>query len=140
MTDRAVRPAAQMPAQTIDLRHMVHRIHLGEENEYEYTVYGRGSVAYDFTEVRYPGDLRSCDRCHVNNSERLPLRPNLLPVTSPRTLLNPMGPATAACLGCHTSVAAAAHALTNTSDKLGEACAACHGSNSEFSVQRVHAR
>lgn len=140
MTDRAVRPAAQMPAQTIDMRHMVHRIHLGEENEYEYTVYGRGSVAYDYTEVRYPGDLRSCDRCHINNSERLPLKANLLPVTSPRTLLNPMGPATAACLGCHTSVAAAAHALSNTTDKLGEACAACHGANSEFSVQRVHAR
>ncbi len=139
-TDRARRPAAQMPAQTVDMRHMVHRIHLGEENEYEYTVYGFGSVAHDYTEVRYPGDLRSCDRCHVNNSERLPLRAGLLPVTSPRTLLDPMGPATAACLGCHTSVAAAAHALTNTSDKLGEACAACHGANAEFSVQRVHAR
>ncbi len=139
-TDRAVRPADKMPAQTIDMRHMVHRIHLGKENQYEYTVYGRGSVAYDYTEVRYPADLRSCDRCHVNNSERLPLRAGLLPVTSPRTLLNPMGPATAACLGCHTSVAAAAHALTNTSDKLGEACGACHGANAEFSVQRVHAR
>ncbi len=139
-TDRAVRPAAQMPAQTIDLRHMVHRIHTGEENQYEYTVYGRGSVAHDFTEVRYPGDRRSCDRCHVNGSENLPLKPNLLNVTSPRTLLDPMGPATAACLGCHTSVAAAAHALSNTTDKLGEACAACHGAGSEFSVQRVHAR
>jgi len=140
MTDRGARPADKMPAQTIDLRHMVHRIHLGEENQYEYTVYGRGAVAYDFTEVRYPADLRSCDRCHVNNSERLPLRGNLLNVSSPRTLLDPMGPATAACLGCHTSVAAAAHALTNTSDKLGEACAACHGANSEYSVERVHAR
>lgn len=140
MTDRGSRPAAQMPAQTIDMRHMVHRIHLGERNEYEYTVYGRGAIAYDYTEVRYPGDLRSCDRCHVNNSERLPLRANLLPVTSPRTLINPMGPATAACLGCHTSVPAAAHALTNTSDRLGEACAACHGGNSQYAVQRVHAR
>lgn len=140
MTDRAVRPADKMPAQTIDLRHMVHRIHLGEENGYEFTVYGRGSIPHDFTEVRFPGDLRSCDRCHVNGSQNLPLKPDLLPVTSPRTLLNPMGPATAACLGCHTSVAAAAHALSNTTEKLGEACSACHGANSEFSVQRLHAR
>ncbi len=139
MTDRSTRPAALLPAQTIDMRHMVHRIHLGEHNEYEYTIHGRTRL-YDYSYVRYPGDLRSCDRCHVNGSENLPLRAGLLPVTSPRTLIDPMGPATAACLGCHTSVAAAAHALTNTSDKLGEACAACHGANSEFSVRRVHAR
>lgn len=138
-TDRATRPAAQMPAESVDMRFMIHRIHLGEENQYDYQIYGRTRV-YDYSEVRYPGDLRNCSACHVNNSERLPLRAGLLPVTTPRSPFDPMGPATAACLSCHTSLAAAAHALTNTSDKLGEACAACHGANSEFSVQRVHAR
>lgn len=139
-TDRAVRPAAELPPESIDMRYMTHRIHLGERSELPYVVYGRGSVRYDYSHVRYPGDLRNCDACHVNGSERLPLRAGLLSVTTPRGRFDPTGPATAACLSCHTSVAAAAHALTNTSDRLGEACAACHGANSEFSVQRVHAR
>lgn len=139
-TDRGARPAAELPAESIDMRFMIHRIHLGERNQYPYVVYGRGAVRYDYTHVRYPGDLRNCDACHVNNSQNLPLRAGLLSVTTPRSPIDPMGPATAACLSCHTSLAAAAHALTNTSDKIGEACAACHGGNSQFSVQRVHAR
>jgi hypothetical protein len=48
-------------------------------------------------------------------------------------------PAAAACLGCHSTVDAAAHAYVNTAP-FGEACAACHGDDREFSVERVHAR
>ena len=44
----------------------------------------------------------------------------------------------AACLGCHDSQAAAAHAFVNTAP-FGEACAACHGPNADFSVDKVHA-
>jgi hypothetical protein len=61
-------------------------------------------------------------------------------VRNPRGFLDPMGPATAACLSCHDTRAAAAHADINTSPALGESCAVCHGQNSEFSVDRVHAR
>jgi hypothetical protein len=45
----------------------------------------------------------------------------------------------AACLGCHDTQPAAAHALTMTAP-FGEACAACHGSDADFSVDKVHAR
>ncbi len=139
-TDKAYRKAEMLPAESVDFRHMIHRIHTGEEIGAEYKIVGyRGSVI-DFSEVRYPGDRRNCAACHVNGSENLPLKPNLLQVVSPRGLLNPMGPATAACTGCHTSVAGASHALSNTTEKLGEACAACHGANYEFAVKRVHAR
>jgi hypothetical protein len=34
---------------------------------------------------------------------------------------------------------AASHAAAHTT-KLGESCAACHGSEDQFSVSRVHAR
>jgi len=139
-TDSVYRKPEQMPARSIQLAHMVHKIHTGEEIEGEYTIIGRSGSLNDFTEVRYPGDRRNCEKCHVNGSEGPPLNPNLLQVTDPRGLLSPMGPVTAACTGCHTSVAAASHALSNTTEKLGEACAACHGQNSEFSVTRVHAR
>jgi hypothetical protein len=60
-------------------------------------------------------------------------------VSDPRGYLNPVGPETAACTACHAEVFAASHALANTTT-LGESCAACHGPDREFSVDRVHAR
>lgn len=138
-TDALRRPAGQMPAQTIDFKTMIHRLHTGHELEHEYTVYGFGNVPHDFTRFGYPGDRRNCNACHVNNSQQLPMPAGALPVADPRGLLNPMGPETAACTSCHSSRAAKAHALVN-STAIGESCAACHGVNSEFSVDRSHAR
>ena len=55
-----------------------------------------------------------------------------------------MGNGTAACLSCHDSRDAAAHAFLNTATFPGsttpaEACASCHGPNSEWAVDKVHA-
>jgi len=133
-------PAAQAPAHTVDFAYMIHRIHTGKTSTSEYTIYGYGGSINDFTKVRFPGDRRNCAECHVNNSEQLPLSAGHLNVSDPRGLLNPMGPATAACTGCHTDVDAASHALSNTTAQLGEACAVCHGSDADFSVPLVHAR
>jgi OmcA/MtrC family decaheme c-type cytochrome len=138
-TDQARRPASEGPPQSVDFRTMVHKIHTGEDLTSEYTIYGFGASKNDFTEVRFPGDRRDCGKCHVNGSEQLPLRDNLLAVNNPRGLMNPTGPTAAACLGCHTQVFAASHALANTTT-LGESCATCHGTNADFSVNRVHAR
>jgi OmcA/MtrC family decaheme c-type cytochrome len=138
-TDQTNRPAAQAPPESVDFRHMIHKIHTGEEIGGPYVIFGNRSSVNDFSEVRFPGDRRDCAECHVNGSEQLPLKDNLLNVTSPRGLVNPMGPATAACTGCHTSVAAASHALANTT-RLGESCAACHSTGNEFGVPKVHAR
>lgn len=138
-TDAARRPANQLPAQTVDFKTMIHRLHTGHELQHEYTVYGFGNVAHDFTTFGYPGLRQKCDACHVNNSQQLPLRPGMLPVKDPRGILDPMGPETAACTSCHSSTFAKSHALANTT-KLGESCATCHGPNAEFSVDRVHAQ
>jgi OmcA/MtrC family decaheme c-type cytochrome len=146
-TDQSRRPADKKPNETIDFRTMVHKIHTGEELQQEYTVYGFGNTPNNYNEVGYPvftpeggvGDRRVCSMCHVNGSENLPLRSGLLTVNNPRGFIDPTPPQTAACLGCHTSVDAASHALINTS-KLGESCATCHGSGADFSVSKVHAR
>jgi OmcA/MtrC family decaheme c-type cytochrome len=138
-TDRAVRPANDMPAQTIDMRVMIHKIHTGEELGGSYAIYGRGSVKYEFNHVLYPGDRRNCNACHVNGSEQLPMKEGLLTVNDPRGRIPNVQPTTAACTGCHTSLQAASHALVNTS-ALGESCAACHGPNADFAVSRAHAR
>jgi hypothetical protein len=45
----------------------------------------------------------------------------------------------AACLGCHDTVDAAAHAYVNTAP-FGEACATCHAPEDQFAVDKVHAR
>ena len=139
LTDAAGRPAAQMPAEAMAFKTVIHRLHTGEDLGFPYITYGGSGSAHDFSKLAFPGDRRNCDKCHVNNSQQLPLPDDLLPVVDPRGLLNPMGPAAAACLGCHSSRAAAAHAYSMTTP-IGEACAACHGRNAESSVNRAHAR
>lgn len=138
-TDRVRRSAEQMPAESIHMATMVHRIHAGNLQQRDYTIYGFGNTPHNYNEVGFPAPLSSCDMCHVNNGQQLPVRSGVRPVNDPRGLLNPVGPETAACTGCHTATYAASHALANTS-QLGESCAACHGPNAQFSVNRSHAR
>ena len=138
-TDTARRPATAGAPQGIHFALMIHRIHTGEELSRDFSVYGFGNTRNQFNEVLFPGDRRNCSTCHVNGSENLPLKETLSNVTDPRAYVNPMGPATAACTGCHDTRAAASHALTN-SNALGESCAVCHGVNADFAVSRAHAR
>ena len=137
-TDSSQRPAAQLPAQGIDFRMMIHRIHTGENLGAPFVIYGYGGSVNDFSDVRFPGDRRNCTACHVNGSQELPLAAGHLNVQDPRGLLNPVGPTTAACTSCHTEIFAASHALANT-NALGESCAACHSPEDQFSVDQVHA-
>ncbi|MBK9166844.1 MAG: OmcA/MtrC family decaheme c-type cytochrome [Bryobacterales bacterium] len=138
-TDIARRPAGARPAESVDMRTMIHRIHTGHEMLRDYTVYGFGGTPHNYNHVGYPGDRRNCTACHIDGTQQLPLPETALNVTDPRGLINPVGPETAACTSCHGSRAAASHALANTT-QLGESCAACHGPNSAFSVDRSHAR
>jgi len=144
-TDAARRPAGASPPQAIDFPVMIHRIHTGENAEAggqltPYVVYGFGNSANDFSEVRYPGDLRNCGKCHVNNSDFPPLPQSSLAVVNPHAFINPSPPTTAACTACHTSQEASAHAMLNTSSTLGESCGVCHGQGAQFGVDKEHAR
>ena len=138
-SDVSRRPADKGPVESIDFKRMIHRIHTGEELTQDFTVYGFGGSVNNFNEVRFPGDRRDCTKCHVNNSQRLPLGLDQIATQTPRDYYSPQQPSAAACLGCHDSRDAAAHAFVNTAP-FGEACAACHGTNSEFAVDQVHAR
>lgn len=140
-TDVSQRPASAGPPQTIQFANMVHKIHTGEDIESgDYIIYGFGGRPVSYNDVRFPGDRRDCAKCHVDAAYTLPLPSGLLSVMNPNGPINPMGPATAACLGCHTAQDAAAHAQLNTSGNLGEACGVCHGAGADFAVERVHAR
>ncbi|MDX2179039.1 MAG: OmcA/MtrC family decaheme c-type cytochrome [Bryobacteraceae bacterium] len=137
-TDVARRPAAANPSESVDFGLMIHRIHAGDRQSRDYTIYGFGGTPFNFNHVRFPGALDNCANCHLPGTQNVPVSARLSK-TDPRGPIPAPKPATAACLGCHTSVDAASHALVNTSE-IGESCAVCHGPNASLSVDRVHAR
>jgi OmcA/MtrC family decaheme c-type cytochrome len=139
MTDSARRPAAEAPNESISFGTMVHRIHTGKEQGRPYIIYGFGGSKNDFSSFAFPTSTSNCATCHVNNSQNLPLKANLQPVTDPRGWLPSLGVTSASCLSCHSSRDAAVHAQINTSS-LGESCTVCHGPNSDFAVAKVHAQ
>jgi OmcA/MtrC family decaheme c-type cytochrome len=116
------------------MKWMIHRIHTGAELENGYELAGN-----DYSHIGYPGDRRNCEGCHAEGTYGVPLPEGTLDTPTARDWYTPMRPAAAACLSCHSSVDAAAHAYVNNAP-FGEACAACHGADREFSVDQVHAR
>jgi OmcA/MtrC family decaheme c-type cytochrome len=122
------------PLETVEMKVMIHKIHTGMELTKDYNIDGTS-----FQEVTYPGDRRNCQACHVAGAYTVPLPDGTTPTDWPANYWTPVQPTSAACLGCHDSVEAAAHAYVNTAP-FGEACAACHSSDAEFSVDEVHAR
>jgi OmcA/MtrC family decaheme c-type cytochrome len=117
---------------------MIHRIHSGHEQIRDYTIYGYGNTPHNYNKIGFPAPRQQCSMCHAAGTENLPVKA-VAKINDPRGFFNPVGATTGACLGCHTSVEAASHALANTTT-LGESCTVCHGPSSEYSVARVHAR
>jgi OmcA/MtrC family decaheme c-type cytochrome len=130
-----VRTGSPNPQRSIDMGIMAHKIHRGAALERGY-----GIASYSYNNVGYPNDLRDCTSCHIPGTEQFPLNKGQIAVVSPFDLISPAGRETAICLSCHDGKASAAHAAVNTHPTLGEACAACHSSSGEYSVNRVHAR
>jgi OmcA/MtrC family decaheme c-type cytochrome len=137
--DSPVRPADQMPVESISLQRMIHRIHSGDALSQDFTIYGNRASLHNYNEVRFPGDRRNCAKCHTSTGYLLPLANKIDSVTTNRDYFTPQGPGTAACLGCHDPRDNAAHAYLNTAP-FGEACASCHGAGLDFGVDKVHAR
>ncbi len=120
--------------QTIHFKYMIHSIHMGEELENGFSI---GS--HDYSDVVYPGDLRNCDGCHVNNSQQVPVESIALSTVTPQAWWSPMMPNAAACLSCHDDDDSAAHAYSNTVF-FGESCGVCHGEGRVAAVDKVHTR
>lgn len=126
------------PAQSVHFKYMIHSIHMGAERANPYVVI-RSRGVFDFSDIHFPGDLRDCETCHVNDSYELPLPDGLLATITPQELLPETPPITAACVACHQSDEARTHALAQTTF-FGESCTACHGEGKAFDVEKVHAR
>jgi OmcA/MtrC family decaheme c-type cytochrome len=120
--------------QSVSYASQIHSIHRGENLKNPYML---GTTNYQ--EVRFPGDLRDCSTCHVNNSYQVENVGAGAMISTPGGFLPATPPIAAACQGCHDDKATASHAFANTTT-LGESCVVCHGSNGEFAVDKVHAR
>jgi OmcA/MtrC family decaheme c-type cytochrome len=139
VTDSSQRAAGDK-AESVNFKTMIHKIHTGEELTTNFTVMGHNQSVNNYNEVAYVGDRRDCQQCHLPGTYNLPISEGQISQIAPRDVLNPMPPITAACLSCHTSKPAAAHAAIMISPTLGESCDACHGPNAEAAVSKVHAR
>jgi len=122
----------ETPPEGLDFKRLVHRLHTGDELTQPYL---------DFNNLRFPGDRRVCTICHVDGTQQVQetTPPGRLPTLTARDYYSPQQPTAAACLGCHDTQAAAAHAFVMTAP-FGEACAVCHGPDADFSVDKVHAQ
>ena len=147
-------PATGELALTTNLRlsHMIHRIHTGTEGLSPYVAYSPSS-ALDFGDVRFPGDRRNCNHCHVTDQYQLPLPAGLLPSRTSeiddmrvRQTDFYMGATAAACTGCHDAPSTATHAAAmslidpNDASAITESCDTCHASGKAFGLDVVHAR
>ncbi len=120
--------------QSVSFATQIHSIHRGENLTNPYIL---GTTNYQ--EVLFPGDLRDCATCHVNNSYQVDNVGAVASVASPGGFTPTTPPISAACQGCHDDKATASHALANTT-ALGESCVTCHGVSGQFAVDTVHAR
>jgi OmcA/MtrC family decaheme c-type cytochrome len=142
-SDEPDRPAAALPAETVHFKVLIHKIHRGGELENEYTVYSsRG--AYKTNEGHFPGDLKDCGKCHLAQTNLVPLPAGVLATQmlrgDLRGLPNPTMPYTSTCTACHDSLSTASHCLTMTAGGTREACATCHGEGKEFAVSKMHTK
>lgn len=154
-TDEGRRPGVDPvtnPPAVADFMTMIHKIHMGEDLENGYSIYGFGSTLHDYSEVVFPGNMLTCSQCHEGGSSDFPV-----PATNEPTVLNIAGvpltsvgailpPTTAACVSCHDGNSTLAHALTNitpnplTDPNLWfEGCNTCHGPGAAFDVANAHA-
>lgn len=145
------------PGQTIKFSAMIHSTHYARRlggyaarssliKPGALTYIGNSNRVFDLSEILFPQDVRSCEKCHGDSgascSATSPCGVGQSCVSGKCKNIAFTDADTAACLGCHDTAAAAGHAALNTwTDPMGkpvETCAVCHGPTAEFAVSRVH--
>ena len=139
---------------TIDFKVMPHKIHRGEHlTQQPYLIFGFGPPPanysiHDFGEVLYPGDLKKCDRCHVEDSQLIPpfpstargtLQTHLDPADGSSVVDGVIPPMSSACTSCHDSDEAWAHVEAETASAGKESCEVCHAEGRPYAVSVMHA-
>ncbi len=140
------------PGRSVELSDMIHRMHgarlLGGYSSSLTMLPGR--LAYvgfsnsiiDFTDHLFSVDLRNCTACHADTGSSctsdLGCGLGQACVAGHCRNVSWTEPSTEACISCHDTAAAVAHAALETWNGI-EACDACHGPFSAASVANAHA-
>ena len=117
---------------SVDMAHLAHSIHMGEDRAVPYIIYGFGGSEHDYGEVTYPQSKTYCETCHTGSD------------THPDGDSWNEGATAKACGGCHADGLVAQnhdavtgqaeyffdHTLAGADVDVGivedGACAACH--------------
>ncbi|GIW47070.1 MAG: cytochrome c [Deltaproteobacteria bacterium] len=166
---RQLPPVGQVAlTNSLDYKNFIHKIHTGEDlTKKPYLLYAPPGGAFpnqferatDFSEVRFPGDRRNCETCHLPDTYILDpgrgvLGANVLPSTTHefirgettktvrRTFFT--SPVISVCTSCHDSlgVSPSGDALTGENHIGGaqpeSACINCHIAGEPLGVEEVH--
>ncbi len=133
------------PPETVLFRNLIHRIHTGEDLEQPFIIYGGAPANPQPIDLRavhaFPGDRANCNVCHQPGTFGVsPALERSAPMTVEMNgeTVRQVPPVTAACIGCHDSARAVAHAVSQSPSHGVETCATCHGPGRPFSVGAVH--
>jgi hypothetical protein len=153
--DTCVMTVDPTPNQMIDFRVLIHSIHYArlrdgysERNNLvapgQITIAGGGTSTIEG--ILFPQDIRNCKKCHEDAG-------GMCSATQPcgvgqscvgATCVNVawLVPSARVCTSCHDDASTAGHAAINTwTDSNGtviETCETCHGSDADFSIDKVH--
>ncbi len=112
---------------TVDMKQMIHKIHYGENLSEGYFIVGFGGRAIDYSDVKFPQDVRNCTTCHNESDATVPQASNWRSVQNRDS-----------CGSCHDDIdwLAGDHpgGIAFTDDTL---CAGCHGETSGAIALRV---
>lgn len=73
-TDIVWRVAGDGPEVPLDFKRLAHSIHAGKIRHSPYQIVGFQHTLNDFSRVRFRGDLKNCQKCHLPNTYGLPLK------------------------------------------------------------------
>ena len=152
-------PPANTTAETfsVHFKVLIHKLHRNSALTEPYLIFGNNGTATDVRDFLYPGDLRTCQKCHVTDASgdrtellidnKGVLGPGIRPTLersfdANKTVLATFAtpPITSACTSCHDTPETVAHAQLNTTPAGVETCAVCHGDGKNDAVDKVHAK
>ncbi len=102
--------------ESIDMKRMIHQIHMGGDLEDPVVIYGFGGNAHDYSTVNFIGNSMNCLTCHNPGTYSTDVAARTLPSTNDTGLdvLDPeddlnLSPVTSVCSSCHDTQRATSH-------------------------------
>lgn len=134
----AASPPAKSSAGTLpqpfDFKLWIHKIHKGDKAIVPVT------FPLNTGDIRFPGDLSDCKKCHIEGTNLLPLKNGVkgVTLTVDGIIVKTMGPITTVCSSCHDQTSSLEHIDVMTSSKGFETCNNCHAEGKDFAVSKKH--